>query len=222
MRLKWDELSRLSAVEMFAAAQVHQMGLTAEIRRDWGWLRAHYGIRKALYNPTFDPDLVRLDTNSWWLCLKSRGEMIGCQAIAIFSDDSLGRLMRTGRLWSRDGFDVDGAVAPVADEITGSFSYGGVMWVEPSWRQRRIAFYMTAINRVHILRNHDVRFVTGTVLEEMTHHRMITYDYPADQVEPVFDGSLPFMGETNWYLCHMTADQAMDRIGDHIDVAQAA
>lgn len=222
MRLKWDELSRLHAVEMFAAAQIERQGLTAEICRDWATLKAHYGRRDALYNPSFDPDLVNLDPNSWWLCLKAGDEMVGCQGIAIFSDTSLGSLMRSGRLWAREGFNVAGHVYQIADDVCGRFSYGGVMWVDPAWRQRQLAFYMTALNRVHILRDFDVRFITGTVLEEMTRHRMITYDYPSDQVEPVFEGDLPFMGETSWYLCHMTAAQAMQRIGTHIALPQAA
>ncbi len=217
MLIKSAGLSTIHRAEVKAARALDDLALTVRIRRDWAVLRDFLSANY-LVNPTFDPAVRTISPDSWWIEVCSGDRVVGVQAIAIYREVEFVEALSSGSLWwDAEAVPADfcGQAFDLPVHIAESWSHGGSMWVDPEWRDHRLAYLMTVLNRVRIFRDADVVWETGFVKAEMMNRRMLSYGIPPANRAPAFSGYLPFLNsEITLYGCWMRLEEALAQLAD--------
>ena len=151
--------------------------------------------------------------------IDENGTTVACHAERAFEIDSYDELVRSGKLWHRDGMTWGGERVPELtikksmDQINGRVTHAGSMWVRPAARKRGLSLYLPYLSRALFLRNYEVRYLSGFVLSSLAGSRVPRTAYGFPHMEEYLSGWFPptRRHEEKVFICYQNRVEAMER-----------
>jgi|GEM_PF-2772474 len=206
-------------LELAAMAHLTAMELSVETRTDFAELRDLLTpVLPGPFNPTFDPACRDLSPESYWLRVATNaGQVIGTIATTTFRGH-FAEAIGDGSLWYRStqlpaDWSQMAPVRTISRRIDGHWTHDGAGWVDPAWRDNRIAFHMQSLIRAQFLRQRAANFVTAICFHAIARRSVPakSYGYPEHGAELVIDGYFPISGRAeSMYALHMDKTEALE------------
>lgn len=214
--------------------RIQRLGLRLTVERDFAGLvdvfRQWRPDLRDPVNPTFNPERRDIHPDSFWLrAIDRQGNVVGTDATAIVHGGDLIEMMRDGTLWYRPGCRPDdwgqiGEIRSRGTPVSGSFSHGGALFVDPAWRMHGLGRLLLSLNRLFALHQCALDWVTGFVLEDMatvSANRKL-YRFPHGSADLVLQGFWPVTGaRVRLYLLSASAPRIMKSINARRGAAAA-
>lgn len=192
-----------------------ELKLSLRIETDFAKLRAYYAGEGAWFNATFDPGQAGIGPDDFWFRVQDQaGETIAVHADRVLHNANFMDIWRTGALWDRHAgrgqFRDDIRLFEPSRPIEGLLAHAGCLWVRKPWRGVGLSVYLVNLSRAILMRDHQVDYITGCIMQGLKGSPVPTAYYGYDHVDLCHEGYLPLSGkEERIYLCWATPEEAL-------------
>jgi hypothetical protein len=174
--------------------------------------------------PSFDPGANWMPPDeAFWLSLEQNGRMVGCIAAKLVRSANLKRDIDSLRIWydkgGRPEFDIKVLDYHMVDGLSGVWSLGGKLWLDPTMRRTGLSTWLTVLIRAQMLLEHRASGHFCLIKDTMAERGFDTqkYLYPR-AAEPALTIKSHRYGDIlNLSVDFITRDEIIEEIDEAID-----
>jgi len=188
--------------------EIRKIGVYYRIEEDPEEMTSFLLNNKYIVNPTFNKGKSKCPNVLWIGARDYNGKLVGCHAERLFSTtDFIKNQIGTGSLWNHKRPVNESLEIKFQNisKIKGLVSYAGSMFIDNSFRNKRLSFILPHISRAIMFIKYRNHFCTGIVREALASTKLPKQNYGFSNVDLLYHGKLPgsaLMSE-NVYLCWM-------------------